>query len=738
MFVASDTLPGYAPSRQSVGKLLPRRSARPAVASRAGFAPWVAVTLSLGISLWFALPFELSLWQWMALFTASLIPLVIAHRVMRLADHGRIGWHIADALRLGCVGVVLIAVGFSLMAIRSAYVAAPVMQWRYYGPIEGQLIGIDRSARDRIRLTLDKIVLEDTSPDRTPARVRLSLMDEAADNIPLLGQRVRLTGHLGPPPGPASPHSFDFRWNAWFSQLGAIGYSRLPVTVLSPPEGGKWRMHRARIKISQAIQTHIGGQEGAVAAALMTGDRSGILEATNEVMRASNLYHIISISGLHMGMLAGFIYAMVRYAVVIFQSFGLAHRVPAHKIAAAFAILAAASYLWLSGGGVPTERAFIMVTVMLLAILADRRAVSLRTVAMAAIVILIYSPESVASPGFQMSFAATVALILSYAPWARISARLPFWIRPILMLLITSLVAGFATAPIAAAHFNQVAHYGLLANLLVVPVMGILVMPAGVIAVLLAPFGLAAPALWVMGIGTVWMLRVAEFIAGLGGAVTPIILPQPLVLPLLCFGAIMVILCWRPGLSLRRLTVHSLGVFTGAGMLIAGLTMWLNVQRPLLLIASEGEAAGLMIDQGRVLSKPAGGSFSVKTWLRQDGDIATQPESAARPAWQGDRRDHHADLPQGWQVWHFTGKGAGQRAASACLPQRIVIANERTGLRRSQQQCLLFDLYGLRRSGAVAIDFGADGPIVTTVTTAHRSPGQDDRDRRKPVAKPSD
>ncbi|WP_170167007.1 DUF4131 domain-containing protein [Paracoccus methylarcula] len=127
------------------------------------------------------------------------------------------------------------------MGLRSAHVAAPILKWRYYGPVEGQLVQIDRSARDRIRLTLDRVVLQDISADRIPRRVRISLMEEAAGSLPELGQRIMLTGHLGPPPGPASPGSFDFRWHAWFSGIGAVGYSRLPATSLAPPEAAVGR-----------------------------------------------------------------------------------------------------------------------------------------------------------------------------------------------------------------------------------------------------------------------------------------------------------------------------------------------------------------------------------------------------------------------------------------------------------------------------------------------------------------
>lgn len=681
------------------------------------------VCLAAGISAWFALPELPTWWQWLAIAITGLVAVAASRMTAPLAERGRIGWRMADMLRLGGLVTALIVAGTVLIGLRSAHVAAPILKWRYYGPIEGRLVEIDRSARDRLRLTLDKVVLEEVDASRTPHRVRVSLTDTASGTLPQLGQRISLTGHLGPPPGPASPGSFDFRWHAWFSGLGAVGYSRQPAVSLAPPSGGTWKMHRARIAISQKIQQRIGGQEGAVAAALMTGDRSGIAEATNKIMRASNLYHIISISGLHMGMLAGFVYAAMRYAMVGLQATGLALALPAHKIAALVAMLAAAIYLWLSGGGVATERAFVMVAVMLGAILADRRAISLRTVAMAAVVILIYSPEALVTPGFQMSFAATIALILIYGPWSRIAPHLPFWLRPVAMLLLTSLVAGMATAPIAAAHFNQMAHYGLLANLLVVPVMGTLVMPAGVIAALLAPFGLADPALWVMGMGTAWMLQVAGFIAGLGGSVTPVVLPPAPVLPLMGFGAALLVLCWRPGPGLRRSPFLLAGLCGGAAMLATAAAIWLNTDRPLLLIAPQGEAAGLMTPQGRAMSKPSGGSFTVRTWLREDGDIATQQQSAERPGWSGDRNMRHAALPNGWQVWHFTGKGSGDRAAAACLPQRIVIATERTGLTTSNQRCLLFDLYALRYSGAVTIDFDSAEPVVRTVAETHRSPG---------------
>ncbi|TRW97373.1 ComEC family competence protein [Paracoccus sp. M683] len=715
--MAPPSLPGFAANRLRAGpKPTVAHKPRPAAAARAGLMPWVPVGLSAGIGIWFALPFQPGPVFFALLAVVAICALIVTGRAIRWAETGRISWRAADLLRLSGWAILLVAAGLSVTGIRAMRADAPVLGWRYYGPVEGRVVQIDRSGRDRMRITLDQVVLRDLSPARTPEKVRLSLMNRAADDLPRPGQRVMLTGHLSPPPGPASPGSFDFRSFAWFDGLGAVGYSRNPILNVAPPQGGFWAMHQAQRAIAQAISDRIGGQAGAVAAALMTGDRSGITEATNELMRASNLYHIISISGLHMGMLAGFIYGALRLALVAAQGAGLRLRWPAHKIAAVVAMAGAAIYLWLSGGGVATERAFIMVAVMLMAILADRRAISLRSVALAATIILVLNPEALGSPGFQMSFAATVALILVYGPWARLSPAIPWWLRPVVMLVVSSFVAGMATSPIAAAHFSRMAQYGLLANLLAVPVMGTLVMPAGVIAALLAPLGLEAPALWVMGLGTQWMLIVAQFVADLDGAVSAIPMPPTAVMPLLGIGATVAVLGWRRGQMRPALSVTVLTSGGGGLLVLAGFLTWGLAARPLLLIAPEGEAVGLMTPAGRVVSKPSGGSFVVENWLLEDGDAATQAESAGRAGWNGPRRERQARIEgTEWRVVHLTGKGAAAAALPHCTAQVILIVDDRVETDNKAPPCLLFDQRRLKQTGAVAITFPDGDPQLRSV-----------------------
>jgi len=688
----------------------------PAIASRrAGVLPWVPLWLSLGILGWFSLGEEPGAFFYTICAVLGAGALALWQAGPGLA--GSLGWGMVDGLRIAALAVVFVTLGALLTGLRSDLVAAPILGFRYYGAVEGRVVEIDRSSRDRMRLTLDRVVLDDVTPARVPKQVRISLIG-AEQELPVPGQRVMLTAHLGPPGGPAEPGGFDFRRLAWFEGLGAIGYARTPIVTVEPPRaGGALALHRLRMRLSAAIQDSIGGQAGAVSAALMTGDRSAITEATNEVMRASNLYHIISISGLHMSMLAGFVYAALRLAGVATQRLRGKSGASVHKWAAMGALVAAAIYLWLSGSDVATERSFVMIAVMLLAIVFDRRAISLRTVAVAGVVILASTPEALMAPGFQMSFAATVGLILIHEPWSRLAPHLPWWLRPVLVLLISSLVAGLVTAPIAAAHFGRLSQYGTLANLLVVPVAGMLVMPAGVVAALLAPLGLHDLALWVMGIGSKWMLFVATWIAGFDGTTALVPAPPRMVLPLMALGAAMAVLApvgARYGLAgntaLRRVL--------GLGMVCAGMIHWSLAQRPLVLISPQGDAVGVMMGEGRVPSKPKGGAFVVSEWLQADGDPRDQATAAAARGWQGEAHARSLRLDfgaGGILLHHLTGKRALKLAPSLCRDGAIVVADFRLGLPAgSARNCTALDADSLRASGAVAITAQNGAPHLTT------------------------
>ncbi len=648
------------------------------IAARTDLVLWAPIAMGLGIGGYFSWPGEPG-WP-------EVLVLVL------LGTAGLAGWILApEAGRFPSALLVLVCFGALLAVWRAHSVAAPVLTFRYYGPVEGRVIEVDRSARDKLRITLDQLVLSGVAVGKTPARVRLTL---GPGPPPEPGFRVMTTAHLQPPPGPAEPGGWDFRRMAWFARLGAVGSAQAPVLVVEPPVPGDWSLagDRLRRSLSQAMQARMEGQAGAVAAALMTGDRSGIETATNDAMRASGLYHIVSISGLHMGMLAGFVFAAVRYGLALAGSAALYW--PTKKIAAVAALIAATVYLWIAGPEVATQRAYIMTAVMLAAVLFDRRALSLRTVALAAVAVMLLRPESLTEPGFQMSFAATVGLIVMLGPWARWAQRLPARLRPVLVpvlgLALTSVVAGVATGPVAAAQFGRVSGYGLIANMLAVPVMGVAVMPAGVIAAVLAPFGLAAPALWVMEMGTRWMIFVAGHIAALDGAQGYVVQPGPAVLPLMAVGAAVAVV----GRGVVR------GVAVGAIVVAAGL--WLAASRPALLIASEGQAVGLMTPVGRVLSKP-GAEFAVAEWLQADGDASSPATAFTRIGFEGPRAQRSA-VWENHVVVHLSGKAGPEAVRAVCHDGAIVILAGRAGVDQDVAGCTLWDLPRLNQSGAVAYD----------------------------------
>ncbi len=633
--------------------------------------PWAPVCLALGIGGYFSLPVEPTAQHWVMLGLA-------------LAALGII-WAAGARHNVGLIALWLVLAGIALAGLRSHNVSDPVLSFRYYGANEGRVVTIDRSLSDRTRLTLDRVRLDRVSPAKTPGRVRVSLHGEW-EFAPEAGAIIATTGHLSPPQGPAEPGGFDFQRQAWFRGLGAVGYTRSPVVRLDYPGtgAGLW-VYRLRLRISSAIQARLPGDGGAFAAAVTTGDRSAMRRETLNALRASNLAHLLAISGLHMGLLTGFVFGALRLGLAAIPP--LALRWPVRKIAAVGALGAGAFYLALSGGNVATERAFIMVAVVLIAVLLERRALTLRAVALAALIVLLLRPEALIEPGFQMSFAATTALIAAFGALRGASVfRLPKWLRPVMAVVISSAVAGAATAPFGAAHFNQVAHYGLIANVLSVPLMGIAVVPGAVVAALLWPVGAAGVGLALMQPAINWILGVAGTVAARNDAVTLVPAPGPWVLPVLALGGLLVFI-WQGRAR-----------WLGLAPMFAAFWLWATVDRPLALIAGDGGIVGVMTQQGRALSKERGGGFVARSWLENDGDAALQMDAAARlkPVKRGIWTYDLAAV----RILHLSGKAGVAQAGALCDGGTIAVV---AGDGLASGPCLLLDQRALLDTGTIAI-----------------------------------
>lgn len=427
--------------------------------------------------------------------------------------------------------------------------------------VEGWIEAVQNSnGRERIIVRVSSL----EGMERPPARVRFYA--RRGQLGPGDGMTARIV--LTPPRRPAVPGGYDPAFAAWFSGLGGTGYAIAPLEGAHVEGGAALRqLARWRWRMAEHIRERADPETAGIAAALLTGDRSGIPPDQAEALRATGLGHILAISGLHMSLFAGGLFFVVRAFGAAIPAF--ARRYDPRIPAAVIALIGATLYLVLSGASVSTQRAFVMVSVVLLGILLKRRAISMQSIALAAAIILVLQPQSVLSPGFQMSFAAASALVAAFDIWRRrdthdrqkgaIGGFLGFWGT----LSFSSLVAGSATAAFAAFHFNRIAVYGLAANLAAMPVFSLVVMPAGALALALAPFGMDGPALAVMSWGLIWVVRIAEWVASWPGSLAPMASAPGVVLTVYALG--FVLLVAASGLARRIGLLVMLTAYAGWG-----------------------------------------------------------------------------------------------------------------------------------------------------------------------------
>ena len=407
--------------------------------------------------------------------------------------------------------------GVGLAKLRTGMIDSPVIAEETATVlVEGWVVSIDRG-NSGPRLTLDVHAISGFSPEQTPRLVRMTHMTSLEVSP---GRFVRCYGVLRPPPAPSMGADYDFQRTAWFRGLGGVGYvmGRCRGGVLGAPTG---RSRGARVELASLrrqfaayVNEAAGPRAGGFAAALMSGDRSFMALEDAEALRGAGLAHLLAISGLHLGIVGGLVYWIVMRGLALIEPVAL--RIPVQKPAAMAALLATGSYLVISGASVSTQRAFIMAAIFFGATLFDRAALSLRSFALAMIAVVALHPESVMTPGFQMSFAATGALIATYEAWAarRRSMQAGGTGRKISFaaksLFMTSLVGGVSTAPFALYHFGRVAGLGLLANLAAMPVITLASAPLAAAALLAAPFGLERPVLRAFGLSLEAVLAIAH------------------------------------------------------------------------------------------------------------------------------------------------------------------------------------------------------------------------------------
>lgn len=579
---------------------------------------WLAPGLGSGIVLYFSLPVEPPDW---------VLPLTALWLIMAV-------WFLLRGLRrpdpplfrlVMVIALSLVATGFAAGQLRTLAVSTPVISRDMVGvTVTGRVLAIDRLVSGRsgsavIRVTLGEVRLETrgkaVAPDRTPDRVRLRLT--RGTPLPDAGQLLRMRANLHPPPEPSEPGAFDFQRHAFFQGIGAVGFAVSRAEPVDGPPPGRWSraaimLEAARESIADKVAVAVDDPgAAAVTTALMNGEQTGIPDDVMQAMRDSGLAHLLSISGLHIGLVAGIIFFVSRAAMALVP--GLALHWPIKKIAASLALLAALAYTLLVGAPLPTVRSVLMTGMVLLAVIAERDPFSMRLVAFAALVTILMQPDGVLGPSFQMSFAAVVALIAGYEVMSGRMRHLrqQGWIGRVVLfiggLVFTSLIASLATMPFALYHFQQVALFSVLSNMLAVPLTSVWVMPFSLIAYGLMPLGWEGPALAAMGWG-VWVINEIAFAT----AALPMAVLLPSAMPdwglaLITTGGLWLCL-WR-----RRWRL------AGLPLILVGLLSPLWMERPTILVANGGELIGLRLDSGELALSARSGSFVSDGWRQRDG-----------------------------------------------------------------------------------------------------------------------
>jgi competence protein ComEC len=657
---------------------------------------WAPVAFGAGGASYFAMKVEPDLWPLALTAIVSLTAWMIARR-----------WGLSRRFTVPLMLAAFMASGLAAAKLRSDRVAAPIAPAMSSPTVlEAWVLDVDSPGERGARVLAAPVRVRGLEPGDTPIRLRATVRG----NPPRPGEAIRLFALLNPPPAPASPGAYDFGRSAWFAGVGGVAFAlddTRTIQLESPPGGLQliMRINAVRYALAERIVARLGPRTGGVAAAMVTGHEAWLERDDLDAMRDSGLAHILSISGLHMAVVGGFAFFAVRLGVAAWP--WLALRAPGKKIAAAVGLVAVAVYLVISGAPPPAERAAITAAIAFLAILIDRQAISMQALAAAALAVLALQPEAVVTPGFQMSFAATAALIALVEIWPRplreLSVPWPIatvqragaWIAA---AAAASLVAGMATGPFAMQHFNRTAMYGLLSNLATAPMADLVMMPMLALGAVFEPLGLGGPFLWLAGKGIDLMLIVGHWAAGLPGAVRTVASAPTAALPVAFMGVLLVCL-WQGRLRWLGLPMA------------AAVMLWPRAPTPDLWIGDSGTQAAFHGAGQVIVVRPGVREFAVDVWSRRRG-LGAVPRS--NEGWDCGRFSCAPEHAASGPVALWWGRRAPDENALTGLCQSAEVVASRAILQSLPETCrgrLVLDAVDFAKGGAVELwrDAGRSG-----------------------------
>lgn len=558
---------------------------------------WAPVALGIGISLYFQLVIEPPMWVGFAAFALGAALCSLRKNPWRLMGHG----------------IFLAALGFILIQYRTHDLSTPMLAQELQAVrLEGTVATVEYMPK-ALRLTLSDPVFEGEQVTSVPRLVRITAKGRLIPyDILYPGQRVSLKATLAAPKWPVAPGGYDFRRKSYFDGIGAVGFALTPPRILEESIAHQtWQQRLAfwRHELSVEIRSAIPGQSGAIAAALVTGDRSAIEEDIRQAFADSGIAHILAISGLHLSIVAGIVFLVVRGLLSLIPPIAL--RFQTKKLAAGIAVLATFGYLMLCGATFPAQRAFIMSTIFLIAMLADRTALTLRNISLAATVILLLFPESIINLSFQLSFAAITAIVSGYEA---LRPRMMAWrqegMGPFKKLMFYSIgiigsstLANLATTPIAIYTFHRFTMMGELTNLCAIPLVSFIIMPLLILFLISLCFGLQDWVAPLLDRAIGYMILAAQEVSSWPISVTPVPLIPNLAYGCMIFG--MITLC-----LLKSKVRH-----TGFVLMVLGTLIFIASPPPDLYINQDQSLIALKDSMGKsAISTKVGGRFARENW----------------------------------------------------------------------------------------------------------------------------
>lgn len=564
---------------------------------------WLPVFMGCGIGLYFTWLFEPPLWL------CVVVPFAVAVLAIALRHHVSLP-----------IWIVLLAfcVGHLAAKVETLMLDQPMLEKQIErAEVIGRVMSVNHLP-DGFRVWMEDIQIEGVLEKNTPHKIRIKVKSDK--NIPEPGEWIVMRASLYPLSRPAEPDGFDFRRYAFFQGYGATGYTlsswrKAEGTPPSMMQDVALYFERVRVSINQKLFAQGKDRYTAVASALISGDQSAIDKGTMQAMRVSGISHILSVSGLHITLVAGIVFYVLRAIMALIPWFNVQFHTK--KIAAFFALCAAMFYTFMCSAPIPAVRSLLMSSLILIAVMVDRRALSMRLVAFAALVSLLVSPVSLFDPSFQLSFGAVMALIAAFekneAAWLRSfesEGLIGKFRQYILASIASSVIASIATMPLILYYFQQVNWYGVITNLIAVPLSTFIIMPMALISALAMPFDLQHWPIMGMNHGIKWMIDSAEVVSNWPGAATTHPAMPFYALLMVTFGGVWVCI-WQKRWRYLGLIPFVLGTLT-----------FLITPRPDVFVAEDGITVGVrMADNHLVVRAKSREDFTVQSWHQRNGHM---------------------------------------------------------------------------------------------------------------------